>query len=333
MGGVGELPDQIVTGTATPAVASGPVLQLNAVSVRFEQMLAVREVSFQLRPGDLLGLIGPNGAGKTTLLRTACGLQRPSGGEVRFLGEPLEFNRADQLSQIGFTPDVPPVYDGLTVRQFLKFIGKGYGLPGDVVNDRIGFWLEKVWLAEKADAKIKNLSRGMKQRVGLARTLLPNPALILLDEPAAGLDPVGRVQFRQLLCDLRDQGKAIIVSSHILSDMADYCTHVGIMTAGRLVKFGTVAEVTHMHGDDRCRYTLRLASPLPQLDKLLAGIDGVSAITGDRTTFSIEFTNTPAAAAGLLATLVAQRVPVCGFSADAADLEQAYLRVNVKQVD
>jgi len=121
------------------------------------------------------------------------------------------------------------------VRQFLQFVGKGYDLPPAEIRERSDFWLEKVWLTDKADQRIKGLSRGMRQRLGLARTLLPNPALILLDEPAAGLDPAGRVQFRQLLADLRDQGKTIIVSSHILADMDEYCTHIAIMTAGAIV--------------------------------------------------------------------------------------------------
>ena len=107
-------------------------------------------------------------------------------------------------TRIGFTPDVPPVYEELTVRQFLRFVGKGYDLSAAETRERTDFWLEKVWLTDKADQKIKALSRGMKQRIGIARTLLPNPALVLLDEPAAGLDPAGRVQFRQLLVDLRD---------------------------------------------------------------------------------------------------------------------------------
>src|ERR1044072_4872725 len=122
------------------------------------------------------------------------------------------------------------------------------------VEERIDFWLERVWLTEKADQKIKGLSRGMRQRVGIARTLMPNPAVVLLDEPAAGPDPAGRVQFRKLLCELREQGKALIVSSHILSDMEEYCTHIAIMGHGNLMKFGTVREIATGADTGRCRY-------------------------------------------------------------------------------
>jgi len=210
-----------------------PLLSCDGVHVRFQKLLAVRDVSFQLQGGDLLGLIGPNGAGKTTLLRSIAALQPVTHGKIRVMGETISPDSRDILQHIGFTPDTPPAYEELTVRDFLRFIGRGYHLPNRETEERIDFWLEKVWLTEKAETKIKGLSRGMKQRIGLARTLLPNPQVVLLDEPAAGLDPAGRAQFRQLLIDLRQQGKALIVSSHILSDMEEYCTHIGIMTAAR----------------------------------------------------------------------------------------------------
>lgn len=319
--------------TPPPPVASSAVVCLEQVRVQFDDLIAVRDISLELNPGDLLGLIGPNGAGKTTLLRAICGLQPLSAGAVHVLGEALSPQRADLLSLIGFTPDTPSLYDDLTVRKFLRFIGKGYGLTATTVDERIDFWLEKVWLGEKADTKIKNLSRGMKQRVGIARTLLPNPSIILLDEPAAGLDPAGRVQFRQLLCDLRDQGKAIIVSSHILADMGDYCTHIGIMAAGQMVKWGTVAQVTNMHDTDRCRYTIQLARAVAGLETMLATIPDLSGVSIERERITVEYLNQRDAAAGLLADLIQRGLPVASFAPNAVDLEEAYLRVGIQQVD
>ena len=317
----------------TGAYTGGAVVELKNVAVRFGSLRAVRGVSFVLGSGHLLGLIGPNGAGKTTLLRTLCGLQVPTSGTVDILGETLSPDRPDLQSQIGFTPDTPGLYDDLTIRQFLKFIGKGYGLDRRLVDERIDLWLEKVWLSEKAETKIKSLSRGMKQRVGIARTLLPNPAVVVLDEPAAGLDPAGRVQFRQLLCELRDQGKALIVSSHILSDMSEYCTHIGIMSAGRLMRFGTVDEVTTMHGSDRCRYTVKLAKPVLQLMSVLEQIPETTQPTVDRLNVNFEYSSDAESAAELLATLIGRGWPVASFVANKADLEEAYLRAGVAQVD
>lgn len=329
--------DTALAAVSPQAVAAPPsaqaVLAVDNAQVRFGRLVAVRDVCFELHAGNLLGLIGPNGAGKTTLLRALCGLQPLTAGSVLILGEPLTPERTDLLAHIGFTPDVPPLYDELTVRQFLRFIGKGYELHPAVVDERIDFWLEKVWLGEKAETKVKTLSRGMKQRVGIARTLLPNPSMILLDEPAAGLDPAGRVQFRQLLCDLRDQGKVLIVSSHILADMGEYCTHVGIMSGGQMVKVGTVAEVTNMHAGDRCRYTIRLSRAVSGLEALIASIDGVSDVSVDREQVVLEHVNTRDAAASLLAELVARKVPVASFTPNAADLEEAYLRTGIRQVD
>jgi ABC-2 type transport system ATP-binding protein len=295
--------------------------------------VAVREVSFQLQAGDLLGLIGPNGAGKTTLLRALAALQPIHLGSIRILGEDLRPDAHDVLRHIGFTPDTPVFYDELTVRDFLRFIGMGYHLSRNETDERIEFWLEKVWLKEKADTKIKGLSRGMKQRIGIARTLMPNPSVVLLDEPAAGLDPAGRVQFRQLLCSLRDQRKALIVSSHILSDMSEYCTHIGVMSQGRMVQFGTVEHVVNQGTNGRCRYTMLLTRPITGLKDLLARIEGVGPVEVDNQRVLFEYHSGQEQAADLLAELVQQKIPVASFSANTAGLEEAYLRAGIQQVD
>ncbi len=316
-----------------PSADAQGVVAVRHAGVRFGKLAAVRDVSFALQPGHLLGLIGSNGAGKTTLLRAIAGIQPLNSGRIEILGHDVAAWDSEALAQLGFTPDTPTFYDGLTVREFLRFIGIGYGLTRREADDRIQFWLEKVWLAEKADQKIRMLSRGMRQRVGIARTLLPNPALILLDEPAAGLDPAGRVQFRQLLCDLRDQGKVLVVSSHILADMEEYCTHIGIMAQGQMVQFGTVAQVAAHGSNGRCRYTITLARPVAGLEATLAGIDGVCAVQVERDRATFEFASARDDAAVLLAKLVAGRVPIASFSANESGLEEAYLRIGIKQVD
>jgi ABC-2 type transport system ATP-binding protein len=308
------------------------LLSIESASVSFGSLRAVDDVSISLRGGNLLGLIGPNGAGKTTLMRAAVGLQPIQRGSVTILGAPLNGDR-DVLRHIGFTPDTPPMYENLTVRQFLQFIGKGYELSASEIDERIGFWLEKVWLTEKANQKIKQLSRGMRQRVGIARTLLPNPSVILLDEPAAGLDPAGRAQFRQLLASLRDQGKALIVSSHILSDMDEYCTHIGIMSSGRMIQLGTVAEVAQAAYGERCRYTILLARSIPQPEATIESIENTSHINAEGDRIILEYDIGRDAAAKLLAELMRLGVPVAGFTANAASLEETYLRSQVRQVE
>jgi ABC-2 type transport system ATP-binding protein len=252
---------------------------------------------------------------------------------VNIFDQPIKPGATELLRHIGFTPDTPPVYEELTVRQFLRFIARGYDMIGSEVDERIDFWLEKVWLTEKADQKIKNLSRGMRQRIGIARTLLPNPHVILLDEPAAGLDPAGRVQFRQLLCNLREQRKAIVVSSHILSDMEEYCTHIGIMSAGRMVQFDTVARVSAHANGSRCRYTVMLAEPTEGIAQRLAGLEGVENLQVNHDSFALDYSVDRKHAAELLTQLLAMKLPVAGFTANAPDLESAYLRTGIRQVD
>jgi len=309
------------------------VLEAERVVVEFGALRAVGAVSLKLRASDLVGLIGPNGAGKTTLLRALAGLQPMTMGVVKILGEVLPAEVSPLRAAVGFTPDTPPLYEELTVREFLRFIAKGYEIPPREARERIDFWLEKVWLTEKVDVKVKALSRGMRQRLGIARTLLPNPLVVLLDEPSAGLDPAGRVQFRELLVSLREQGKSLVVSSHNLLDMGEYCSHIGIMSKGELIRYGTVDEIAQMGDGTRRRYTLTLARPVAGVAGMLREIDGIGSVQCDTTRVVLEYSSEPEEAARLLTMLVSKGLPVAAFTPEAAGLEEAYLRADVAQVD
>lgn len=312
---------------------AGAYLEAEGLRVWFGGFEALRGVSLGLSAGSLLGLIGPNGAGKTTLLRVLAGLLPPGAGVVRVDGAPLTPQRR---WLIGFTPDTPAMWEDLTVRQFLYAVGLGYRLEAEEIADRTELWLTKLWLLDKADQKLRTLSRGMRQRVGIARTLLPNPAVVLLDEPAAGLDPGGRVQFRQLLIDLRDQGKVLVVSSHILADMPEYCSHIAIMHAGRLVRFGSVAELAADRlGTDarRTRYRIRLSRPVAQLAGTLAAVAGVTSVHAERDRATVEYDGGDEAAHRLLEQMLSAGLPVCEFAPVPLDLEEVYLRTGLGQVE
>lgn len=317
----------------TSLVHQPELLRATGLVVDFPDLRAVNQVSFSLKARTLLGLIGPNGAGKTTLLRTLIGLQTATSGEVQVMNETVRPGSLDHLRHIGFCPDTPPVYENLKVRQFLEFAARGYGIDPAMWNEKIDFWLEKVWLLDKRDQKIKGLSRGMRQRLGIARTLIADPSVILLDEPAAGLDPAGRVQFRQLLCNLRDQSKALIVSSHILADMEEYCTHIGIMAKGELIKCDTVAAVSGHADQTRRRYTLVLAQAVAGFAEMLAGYPDVSGVQVNAEQMAFEFAADRQQAASLLTWMIRQNIPVAAFSPDQMGLEEAYLRIGVAQVD
>ncbi|MGE3181194.1 MAG: ABC transporter ATP-binding protein [Phycisphaerae bacterium] len=313
---------------------SETLLELQNVSVDFGDFRAVDNLTFKLDGGELLGMIGPNGAGKTTALRAAAGLQAVANGNVRIQGTDLNPTETMARASLGFTPDTPPVYDNITVSQFLGFIGDCYGMDRKLQSERIDYWLEQLWLQDKRDSEIKALSRGMRQRLAVARTLLPDPHIVLLDEPAAGLDPAGRLQFRQLLASLRDQGKAIIVSSHILADLADYCTHILIMEHGRALRFSTVANfVEDLHDAGVARYHVSLARRIGDLKNRLASFARVKAIEIKDDKFVIETDADADGTAELLQKLINAGLPIIEFRKSAVDLEQAYIRAGVAQVD
>lgn len=310
-------------------------LILDAVNVRVEygDFVALPSLNLQLSAGDLLGFIGPNGAGKTTSLKAFAGLIPRAAGTISVLSDPVEAGNTVALSRVGFAPDTPPIYEDLTVADFLRFVGRAYRLQQNTVEERIDFWLEQLWLSDRRESKIKSLSRGMRQRVTVARTLLPDPTLILLDEPAAGLDPAGRVQFRKMLGSLRDQGKALIVSSHILADLHEYCTHIAIMEAGHLREFGTVAQVVGGQKDNRCRYNITLAHVVPDVERILRTFSSLTQIEVHGREITFEHEHDQQLAAKLLQDLIARDLPIASFAPIAHDLEEAYLRTGIRQVD
>lgn len=309
------------------------LLSVEHLRVQYGQFLAVDDVSLELHGGQLLGLIGPNGAGKTTTLRSAAGLQPVTTGKISVLGHDVFSEPTVVGHHIGFSADNPAAYDNITVEQHLRFIAQCYNLSRELAEQRIDHWLENLWLIDKKKSKISSLSRGMRQRLGVARTLIPDPALILLDEPAAGLDPAGRVHFRQLLASLRDQGKALIVSSHILADLAEYCTHIGIMGHGRLLQFGTVAAVAGAQDLATSHYRVVLTHRVGDLPRRLEPLADVGKIDIEGDTLTLSYSSGREAAATLLKKLVDAGLPISEFRALAPDLEQAYLRTGMRQVD
>ncbi|QDV91984.1 putative ABC transporter ATP-binding protein YxlF [Phycisphaerae bacterium RAS2] len=309
------------------------VLDAQRLRVDYGRFTALSDFSLQLSAGHLLGLIGPNGAGKTTSLKAMCGIVPVTAGRVTILGDELTITDPLVRSRCGFAPDTPPVYDELTVAQFLEFIGRAHRIRLGVISERIDFWLEQLWLHDRRNSKIKSLSRGMKQRLTVARTLLPDPPLVLLDEPAAGLDPAGRVAFRKMLASLRDQGKALIVSSHILADLHEYCTHIGIMQGGRMMQFGTVAQVVGAKEDNRCRWEVTLARQIHDVAGSIGAIPGLTALEVHGRQVSFEYEHDDQAAADLLAKFLDAGLPVARFAPVEHDLEQAYLRTGIRQVD
>jgi ABC-2 type transport system ATP-binding protein len=308
------------------------ILTASNIRVEFDQVVAVCDVSFELDGGQLLGLVGPNGAGKTTLLRVLAGLHAPNGGIARVMGRAVLGEDEVVRQHIGFAPDSPPAYEELTIQQFLIFIGGMYGLSRAETEERIDFWLEQLWLTERRHSLVKHLSRGMRQRVTLARAFLPRPHVILLDEPLAGLDPGGRVQLRRVLGMLRDQGCAMIVSSHILTDLEEVATHVAILEHGRIIRWVRTDEL-HKPAGRRRFYRLTTVDVRPEYAEWIGAMPEVTELTSDNGALLFEYPADDRAVARLLAELIRREVPVTSFAPARGSLEEAYLQAGVKQVD
>lgn len=235
-----------------------PAVEVIHLTKRYGALTAVDDMSFEVSAGSIFGLVGPNGAGKTTTLSVLATLLLPTSGTARIAGcDPLDDPKSVRRV-MGYMPDTLGVYEGLQVDEYLRFFADTYRIPRSQWNDLIGGLLELVDLEVKRDSMVNSLSRGMKQRLSLARALVHDPQVLVLDEPASGLDPRARVELRELISELRDMGKTIIVSSHILPELQEICSHVAIMEAGRLLASGSPSEILSGLGEAR-RVRVRFA--------------------------------------------------------------------------
>lgn len=224
---------------------STPMLAIRGLGKRYGKKIALEDLTLTLERGDVYGLIGPNGAGKTTTFKIVATIMRQSEGTVELDGIPLgDKKRLNEVRRkIGYMPDSFGVYEDMTVEEYLTFFAAAYDIENPKRQQLVGDVLALVDLDVKKDALIDALSRGMQQRLGLARTLIHDPDLLILDEPASGLDPRARVEIRSLLMELQRMGKTILISSHILADIGEICNRIGIIEQGKLKLEGTIADI------------------------------------------------------------------------------------------
>ena len=303
------------------------------------QVTAVDNLNLKVEAGSLYGLIGPNGAGKTTTLRMLAGLLEPTSGEIRINGLAVRQYWNEIQWQIGFMPDFFGVYEDLLVWEYLDFFARCYRLSPDRRKQTVDELLELVDLAEKRDAYVQTLSRGMRQRLCLAHALVHDPQILLLDEPASGLDPRARVEMRELLRELSAMGKTIILSSHILTELAELCTAIGIIEKGQLIVSGPMEEIRKRLHTSR-QINIHILTELKRARAILNNYPSISDIqeanqnsstdketvgTGHR--LQVEFSGDEAAAADLLTVLVAQGVSISSFYEATTDLEDLFLQL------
>lgn len=326
------------------------LLEVKGLTRHYGALKAVDDVSFSLEAGTILGFIGPNGAGKSTTMRILATLDVPTAGEVLLDGKSI-VERPDQARPLlGYMPDRYGTYDDMTVFEFLDFFARAYGQKGQARVDRVDSVMDFTGVLPLKDKLTSELSKGMKQRVALGRTLLHDPRLLILDEPADGLDPRARIELRELLRALATQGKAVLISSHILTELSEICDTCAIIEQGKLLATGPVAELLHRSGASapstevqlRLFITDGLEAAMQRVERLLLEQPLVKnvVVSHDMVRLRLELdagvapkpTWVDEACARLLTTLVQAQVPVCSFQTRQLDLEDAFLQVTKGKV-
>jgi len=306
------------------------IVEARGLLKRYDGTLAVAGVDLSIGEGEIFGLVGPNGAGKTTMLRMLATLFAPTAGDAEIAGESIRRNPQAVRRVLGYMPDAFGVYDDMKVWEYLDFFGRCYGLGPAQRKRMIGDLLELVDLGAKRDAYVLSLSRGMQQRLCLAHALVHDPQVLLLDEPASGLDPRARVELRELLRELRSLGKTIVISSHILPELEELCTSVAIVDRGRILAAGTIAEIgRRLRVGEVLR--VRIVGGREQAEAALAWFesrpDVVSVTLDGAGEIEIGFRGDETGAARLLADAVRAKIRVVSYSPAATDLQELFLQV------
>jgi ABC-2 type transport system ATP-binding protein len=310
-------------------VSLSPAVETNALTKKYGDFLALDALTMAIEPGEILGFVGPNGAGKTTTIKILVGLARPTSGAARVAGVDCVSGARKIKRLVGYMPDTFGGYDNMRVSEYLDFFGAAFGLPRRDRGRRIAEVLEIAGARSFGDLYIEALSHGMKQRVALARTLLHDPSVLILDEPANGLDPQARIEMRQVLLDLAGRGKTLLVTSHVLPELARICHRIAIITRGRLRALGTLPEITRQLHQLRPMEILLAASESTDrvVEVVRRHIEPGAEITASGIEGAVRFRTAREEdeLAGLLAALVSAGVAVTQFREVQTDLEEAFM--------
>lgn len=294
---------------------------------------AVNGISFSLKPGDILGFIGANGAGKTTTIRMLATLLEPSSGTATIDGFDIVKQPMDVRQRIGYMPDFFGLYDDVKVWEYLDFFATIHRIPSRERPAVIKQALELTDLTGKRNAYVQTLSRGMQQRLCLAKCLVHDPSLLLLDEPASGLDPRARAELKELILELGRMGKILIISSHILPELSDFCNTVAIIERGNMVAFGPVSSLLQQVRQSR-EIHVRVLDRVAATHAALDGFPGViEATVQSETELRISFDGDDHAQANVLKTLIEKGLPVISFQEAEADLQDVFLQLTTGAVN
>ena len=302
------------------------MVHVDNLTKRYKGTLAVDRLTMEIPAGEIYGFVGANGAGKTTTMRIIAGLLAPTSGKVYVDGidvakEPLKVKK-----HIGYMPDFFGVYDDLKVSEYMDFYAGLQGISKNKAEGLIDSLLELVRLTHKKDAYVDTLSRGMKQRLCLARSLIHDPKFLILDEPASGLDPRARVEMKEILKELRTMGKTVLISSHILPELSELCTSIGIIDSGKLIASGSVAEIVEKMSQSG-KVKMKVAGQEEEAVRVLMEIPGLGSISSVADIIEVEVSGGDEACVKILRTLVEKGIPVISFQPVERSLESVFMHL------
>ncbi len=302
------------------------MLHITDLTKNYGSFTAVNHLTLHIPQGELFGFVGPNGAGKTTTIRIVCGLMTASGGQVKIGDASARVGSKEMKRLIGYVPDFFGVYDNLKVREYMDMYGSMYGMYSRDIAKLTDDLLELVNLSDKKEFYVDTLSRGMKQRLCVARALLHNPKLLILDEPSSGLDPRARVEMKELLKNLHSMGKTIVISSHILSELSEMCSSIGIMNRGRLVTSGRIEDIMRQITDGK-RINVRIDQGMETAVRLMKEQAGVTVESVRENELIISCAGTDEEVCALMAQLIQNQVILTGFQREEGSLESLFMQL------
>lgn len=302
------------------------MLKIENLTKSYGKFKAVNHLSLEIKEGEIFGFVGPNGAGKTTTMKMIATLLKPDSGEIYLDGVDLSKDLKGIRERIGYMPDFFGVYDNLKAIEYLEFYGDVAGLSKDEIKNTIDDLLALVDLTHKREAYVDSLSRGMKQRLCLARSLIHNPKLLILDEPASGMDPRARVQMKEILKELKRMGKTILISSHILSELAELCDSIGIIENGEIVQIGPVNKIMRKASNSNL-IKIRVLENIERAVTLLKEEPLVNEVFTDEKHIEISFEGEEKDTAKIIKKLISNDLLVTSFSPIESNLEEIFMKV------
>jgi len=302
------------------------IVQTINLTKRYGKLIALNNLNLNIEDGECFGYIGPNGAGKTTTIKILATLLQPTWGEARICGNVIGYESRKIRPLIGYVPDFFGAYEDMVVQEYLEFFASAYNITGQQRTRVVGDVLELTDLTVKREALVDSLSRGMQQRLSVARVLLHDPKVLLLDEPASGLDPRARIEMRELLKELRNMGKTIIISSHILHELAELCTTVGILEGGELLFHGPLEEIV-ARAKRGTRVHIKVAEQQELAGKLLKRARGIKSVIQQNGALIVELENETHDFTAIAKTLIQNNFRLCEIKEEEVNLETAFMRL------